>query len=62
MNELTEQHVSTIKDAARKLVGDKRRSFQAQVTVNYIGGNARKAEAKFGWKSCRRWPMSPSVG
>jgi hypothetical protein len=52
MNELTEQHVSTIKDAARKLVGDKRRSFQAQVTVNYIGGNARKAEAKFGW--CRK--------
>jgi len=51
MNDLTEQYVSTIIDAARKLTGAKRRSFQAQVTLDYLGGNARRAEAEFGW--CR---------
>ena len=44
MHGLTEQHISTIKDAARKLTGAKRRAFQARVTLDYLGGNARKAE------------------
>ena len=30
MSELTKQHIVTIKDAARKLTGVKRRAFQAQ--------------------------------
>jgi len=49
MHGLTEQHISTIKDAARKLTGAKRRAFQARVTLDYLGGNARKAETVFGW-------------
>lgn len=52
MNELTKQHISTIRDAAKKLTGAKRRSFQAQVTIDYLGGTARRAEAVFGW--CRK--------
>ena len=50
MHALTEQHISTIKDAARKLTGAKRRAFEAQVTLDYLGGNARKAETVFGWR------------
>lgn len=52
MNELTKQHISTIRDAAKKLTGAKRRSFQAQVTIDYLGGTARRAESVFGW--CRK--------
>jgi len=52
MNELTKQHITTIRDAAKKLTGAKRRSFQAQVTIDYLGGTARRAEAVFGW--CRK--------
>ena len=36
MNELTKQHITTIRDAAKKLTGAKRRSFQAQVTIDYL--------------------------
>jgi len=50
MHGLTEQHISTIKDAARKLTGAKRRAFEAQVTLDYLGGSARKAETVFGWR------------
>jgi hypothetical protein len=49
MSELTKKHISTIKDAAEKLTGAKRRAFQAQVTLDYLGGNSRHAEKKFGW-------------
>ena len=49
MHELTEQQVGTIKDAASKLTGPKRRAFQAQVTLDYLGGRARRAERVFGW-------------
>ena len=49
MNALTEQHIATIKDAARKLTGAKRRAFQAQVTLDYLEGSARQAERVFGW-------------
>ena len=50
MHGLTEQHIGTIKDAARKLTGAKRRAFEAQVTLEYLGGRARKAETVFGWR------------
>lgn len=49
MNELTEQQIMTMKDAARKLTGVKRRAFQAQVTLDYLDGSARRAETVFGW-------------
>jgi hypothetical protein len=47
--ELTEAVVATFKDAARKLTGAKRRAFQAQVAIDYLDGNARRAERVFGW-------------
>ena len=49
MNELTEQQIMTMKDAAGKLTGAKRRAFQAQVTLDYLDGSARRAETVFGW-------------
>ncbi len=49
MKELTKKQIVTIKDAAQKLTGDKRRAFQAQVTIDYLDGKARKAERVFGW-------------
>ena len=49
MNELQEPHIATIKDAAQKLTGAKRRAFQAQVALDYLNGSARRAEAVLGW-------------
>jgi len=48
---LSNKHIATIRYAARKLTGDKRRAFQAQVAVDYMDSNARLAEKTFGW--CR---------
>ncbi len=56
MNELTEQQIATIKDAAGKLTGAKRRAFQAQVALDYLGGSARRAKTVFGWSP----PNSPT--
>lgn len=41
----------TFKDAAKKLTGHRKREFVAQVTEDYFGGSARKAETVLGW--CR---------
>jgi hypothetical protein len=49
MTTLTDQQIVTIKDAARKLTGAKRRAFAAQVALDYVGGCARTAESVFGW-------------
>jgi len=49
MNELKEPHMATIKNAAQKLTGTKRRAFQAQVVLDYLNGSARRAETVFGW-------------
>jgi len=49
MNELTDQHVATIKDAASKLTGASRRAFQAKVALDYFEGSGRRAERVFGW-------------
>lgn len=49
MNQLTEQQIATIKDAAQKLTGAKRRAFQAKVALDYLDGNPRRAETVFGW-------------
>jgi hypothetical protein len=46
---LSDQMVATIKDAAAKLRGPDKRAFQAQVTLDYLDGSARRAETVFGW-------------
>jgi hypothetical protein len=49
MPQLPDQQVATLKDAASKLTGVKRRAFQAQVTLDYLEGSARLAETVLGW-------------
>src|ERR671915_63253 len=49
MNTFTVQTLSTIKMAAKKLSGSKRRAFQAQGTKVYLGGRGRRAERVLGW-------------
>lgn len=49
MTTLSKKHIATIKDAAKKLTGPKRREFQAKVTVDYLDSRARLAERTFGW-------------
>ncbi len=47
--ELTAGVIRTIRDAARRLTGAKRRQFEAQVAMDYCQAVARKAETIFGW-------------
>jgi Rhodopirellula transposase DDE domain len=47
--ELTESVQETIKSAARKLTGFRRRQFQAEMTLKYCQGHPRRAEEVFGW-------------
>jgi len=49
MEAASEQYESLIRSAARRLRGQRRRLFQAEVTVRLCGGNARQAERRFGW-------------
>ena len=49
MLSLTKQHITTIKDAAKKLTGAKRREFQAQVSIDYLKSKPHLAEKIFGW-------------
>lgn len=42
---------STLKDAAKKLTGNRKRAFMAKVAEDYFNGSARKAETVLGW--CR---------
>lgn len=46
---MDEKTKATVKDAAGKLTGRKRREFIARVTSEWFGGNARKAEREMGW-------------
>ncbi|KAM3098245.1 hypothetical protein ACKFKF_17875 [Phormidesmis sp. 146-12] len=46
---LTEVIQATLKDAAQKLSGSRKRDFIAKVTQDYLDGSARKAETMFGW-------------
>jgi hypothetical protein len=39
----------TLKDAAVKLTGHRKRGFMAKVAEDYFDGSARKAETKLGW-------------
>ena len=49
--QLTAAVILTIRDAARQLTGPKRRQFEAQVCLDYLGGSARKAQTVFGRSS-----------
>jgi Rhodopirellula transposase DDE domain len=49
LEELTELIKETIKSAARKLTGFRRRQFQAEMTIKYCHGLPRRAEEVFGW-------------
>jgi hypothetical protein len=47
--DLGESVIETIRSAARKLTGFKRRQFQAEVAIGYCQGNPRVAERVFKW-------------
>ena len=47
--DLTGQSIATIKAAAKRLTGIRRREFEAQVTLEYCCGNPRRSEIVFGW-------------
>ena len=49
LEELTESVKETIKSAARKMTGFRRRQFQAEMTIKYCHGHPRRAEEVFGW-------------
>jgi hypothetical protein len=49
MKDLSKKHMATIKDAARKLTGSKKRAFQAQVCIDYLNSKAYRAEKVLGW-------------
>jgi Rhodopirellula transposase DDE domain len=40
---------ATVKDAAQKLTGYRKRDFMAKVAEDYFSGSARKAETVLGW-------------
>jgi len=46
---LSERIKSTLKDAAEKLTGHRKRDFMGRVSEEYFGGSARKAETVMGW-------------
>ena len=46
---LTKPIIETIKSAASKLTGLKRREYMAEVALEYCDGSPRKAERWFGW-------------
>lgn len=46
---LTNTMKSTLKDAAKKLTGNRKRDFMAKVTEDYFDSSARKAETVLGW-------------
>lgn len=42
-------HLNDLKLAASKMLGEKRRAFQAEMAVKYCAGSPRQAELLFGW-------------
>lgn len=51
---LSESIKATLKDAAKKLTGDRKRDFMGRVSEDYFGGSARKTETVMGWN---RWSV-----
>ena len=48
-NSPTPQQIADLRLAASQMTGATRRVFQAEMTLKYCGGNARRAETLFGW-------------
>jgi len=48
MTPLSKQYIATLKDAAKKLTGEKRRAFEAQVTLDYFNSKPYLAEQTLG--------------
>ncbi len=48
--ELTASHIADLRRASSQMRGVARRRFQAEMTLKYCGGSARKGETVFGWK------------
>ena len=48
--QIDEKVKSTLKDAAKKLTGPKKRAFMAKASEDYFNGSARQAETYLGWK------------
>jgi len=46
---LTNEQIDNLRSTAKNMYGAHRRSFQAEMTVEYCHGSARKAEKIFGW-------------
>jgi len=49
VEELTPKVIETLRDAAGKLTGSKRRAFEARVSLDYLYGDTRLTETVFGW-------------
>jgi len=49
LSDISEAVRSILKNAAKKLSGAEKREFIAEVTLELLDGNARKAEREFGW-------------
>ena len=49
MDELTQQMVDTIRNAASKMTSPERQVFDAKVCWDYLCGDARLTETVFGW-------------
>ena len=49
MEDFVERCESLLRQGADRLKGHERRLFMAEVTLKLCGGNARKAERRFGW-------------
>lgn len=49
MKKLNNEIKDIIKDAAKRLTGFERRTYQAKIALDYFGGSARKAEREMGW-------------
>ena len=47
---LTPSQIEDLRLASSKMTGAKRLAFQAQMTLKYCQGSARKAERLFGWR------------
>ena len=49
VEKLSQSQIEDLRLAAAYLTGAKRRAFQAEMTLKYCNGSARRAESEFGW-------------
>jgi hypothetical protein len=49
-DELTASQIEDLRLASAQMSGARRRRFQAEMTLKYCAGSARKGESVFGWK------------